>query len=30
MLYGFLRKGVVIFNTDIDADGVDDLSVASG
>ena len=30
MLYGFLQKGDITFNTDIDGDGIDDLSVAGG
>lgn len=30
MVYGFLQKGDITFNTDIDGDGIDDLSVADG
>jgi hypothetical protein len=30
MLYGFLQKGDITFNTDIDGDGIDDLSIAGG
>jgi hypothetical protein len=30
MLYGFFQQGEIGFNTDIDGDGIDDLSVAGG